>query len=87
MMQGFRPLIQIDRQQSYAGHPLDQSADGFNQLDHSTHPLLGKILNTSWQLILFKITFAMRIVNNLLFGGWQNWSNRANTATKGFENE
>lgn len=87
MMQRFRPLIQIDHQQSYTGHPLDQSADGLNQLDHFTQPLLGKIINTPWQLLLFKITFAMRIIDNLLLSGWKNWSNRANTTAKGSENE
>jgi hypothetical protein len=87
-MQAFNPYpIQSDQQQSYGGHLPAQPTDDINQIDHSTHPLLIKILNTSWQLISFKIISSMRIINNLLLCRWKKWSTRANMTTEGGENE
>lgn len=87
-MQAFNSsLIQSDHQQSSSGHPLDQSADAFGHCDHSTHPLLRKILNTPWQLISFQIISSMRIVNNPPLNRWKNWSTRAKATTEGGVNE
>lgn len=87
-MQVFRPpSIQVDRQQNYAGRPLDQSADGLNQFDHPTHPLLIKILITLWQLIGIKVTSARGIINHLPLWHWKNWSTWANTTSEGAVNE
>ncbi len=86
-MQAFNPSpIQSDHQKSYGGQLPAQPTDGGNQIDHSTHPVPIKILNTPWQLIHIQIISSMRIINNLLQHHWKNWSTRANESTKGSGN-
>lgn len=86
-MQAFNPSpIQSDHQQNYGGHHPAQPANGSNQIDRSTHPLLIKILNTPWQLIYFQIISSMRIINNPLLRHWKSWSTRENESTEGSGN-
>lgn len=80
-------LIQSGHYKSCGGRPPAQSAETLGHCDHSTHPLLIKILNTPWQLISFKIISSMEIINNLSLHRWKSWSTWANTTAEGSGNE
>ena len=81
------PQFQPDHQKSYGGQPPTQSTGDIDQLDRSTHPTLREILNTPWQLIGIKITFAMKVINSLSLSRWENWSARTNIANSRGRNE
>lgn len=70
-MQAFNahPLHLVHRQ-NFSGHLPTQSTRDFGRSDRLTHPLSIKILNTPWQLIPLKITFAIKIISNLSLRRW-----------------